>query len=732
MNSPQPSYEELEAQLAQAQAIIKAIQAGEIDAILHQNCNEIALIRPEKSIRATETALQQSETRYQQIVEIAQEGIWVVDANFKTIFVNQRMSELLGYSEAEMLGSCFYEFIDDSDRAQAEQAIQQSQQGIKTQGDLCLRRQDNSKVCAIMSTNPLLDEQGQYSGTLSMFTDITERRQIEKQLRNNEAKMVEAQRLAHFGNWELDLQTEAITWSEETFRLFGFDPKQPEPSYEQLLAVIHPEDVDKFTKNYEQISTTSKLYEFEYRIILPDGSIRYIYEWGTPKPDQQGQIIKIFGTALDITERKQAELEREQALTDLTAERASLAQRVIERTAELTIANSELERAVRLKDEFLANMSHELRTPLNAILGQAEILQEYLFGNLSPKQTQSIQTIESSARHLLSLINDILDVAKIEAGQLEIKIEPCSAEEICYASLDFIKQSAIKKKLTLVTNFDSTVTMIQADQRRLKQILVNLLSNAMKFTPSGGKIGLDLVGNQLEQQVDFIVWDTGIGIPPEKQALLFQPFVQLDSKLSREYEGTGLGLALVQRLTQLHGGQVTLVSEVNKGSRITITLPWQELDSYQKPEKVAEDIQINYTVKPTGQSPLILVVDDNKDSVMTISDFLQFKGYQVMSAYNGIEAIEQARKKLPELILMDIQMPHLDGLETIQQFRADSQLAHIPIIAITALARPEDKKRCLEAGANNYLSKPLNLKQLMSTIESQRAHSNRSLLNQES
>lgn len=268
--------------------------------------------------------------------------------------------------------------------------------------------------------------------------------------------------------------------------------------------------------------------------------------------------------------------ERIEALEALHHERELLAQRVKERTAELTTANAELARAARLKDEFLANMSHELRTPLNSILGMSEMLQEGIYGDLDAKQIKSVHTIEESGRHLLSLINDILDLAKIEAGKVKLDIIPVSAPNIAQASLRLIRQLAIKKRIKTVSNYDDQVNIIQADERYLKQILLNLLSNAVKFTPKAGTIKLEIQGDLENKIVNFIVSDTGIGIAHKDIEFLFKPFVQIDGGLSRAHEGTGLGLSLVYRLTKLHGGTVSVNSEIDKGSKFTVSLPWNQ------------------------------------------------------------------------------------------------------------------------------------------------------------
>jgi len=294
--------------------------------------------------------------------------------------------------------------------------------------------------------------------------------------------------------------------------------------------------------------------------------------------------------AAEIAERKRAE-------AALEAARASLAQRVEERTRELRAANEDLARASRLKNEFFACMSHELRTPLHAILGLSEAMQDQTYGLINENQLEALGNIAESGRHLLALINDILDLSKIEAGKLELEKAPVMVEFVCQASLRFVNQMAQQKRLKVFTNLENAVTTIQADERHLKQILVNLLGNAVKFTPEGGSIGLEVAG-KVEPctacgttfgatdlaghgVVHFTVWDNGIGIAREDLERLFQPFVQLDSGLTRQYPGTGLGLALVRRLVNLHDGSISVESSFGKGSRFTVSLPWQADDQRQ-------------------------------------------------------------------------------------------------------------------------------------------------------
>jgi CheY-like chemotaxis protein/anti-sigma regulatory factor (Ser/Thr protein kinase) len=265
-----------------------------------------------------------------------------------------------------------------------------------------------------------------------------------------------------------------------------------------------------------------------------------------------------------------------------------------------------------------------------------------------------------------------------------------------------------------------TATQIAADGRRLKQILVNLLSNAVKFTPDGGEIGLEVEEDRQGEVVRFTVWDTGIGIAAEDMERLFQPFVQVDSSLSRRYNGTGLGLALVHRLANMHGGDVSVESEVGVGSRFTVSLP-RRRPTGRLDRGDLEEASGSALVAPSGTHSVVLLVEDNEANTVVVTDYLGSKGYRLKLARDGSEAIEQVRTERPDVVLMDIQMPGMDGLEAIRRIRADGErtVAETPIIAVSALAMTGDCERCLEAGADAYLSKPLVLRQLVEEIEAQ-------------
>ena len=402
---------------------------------------------------------------------------------------------------------------------------------------------------------------------------------------------------------------------------------------------------------------------------------------------------------------------------------------------QLSETNEQLARATRLKDEFLANMSHELRTPLNAILGLSNALKEKLLGSLTQPQLNAIGIVESSGIHLLELINDILDLSKISSGMLELKIEPASVQNLCDSSLVFIKQQAFQKEVEIYSNIPQNINKIDVEERRIKQVLINLLNNAVKFTPSGGKVSLLVaIGSgdtwqgvaTIPQQIRamnspaivFQVTDTGIGIAPEDLQRLFQPFVQLDSALNRQYEGTGLGLALVKKIVELHGGQVIAESQIRLGSCFTVALPYEMFGS-SAPSTDMTDATRRSIAGNSGKAiiPLILLAEDNEANIATLTAYLTALNYRVVIARNGEEAVAMAKAHSPDAIVMDIQMPRMDGLTAIRLIRTDPQIAAIPIIALTALVMEGDRERCLEAGANEYLTKPIMFQQLNKAIQ---------------
>lgn len=434
--------------------------------------------------------------------------------------------------------------------------------------------------------------------------------------------------------------------------------------------------------------------------------------------DEAANAVHFLAIAEDVTARKQAE----DTLRNLNAE---LERRVGERTAELQRVNIDLQHSARLKDEFLAIMSHELRTPLTGVLGSADVLGEEVHGPLNPKQQNSVRIIHESGKHLLALINGILDLTRIEAGGMELNLDMVDVDEVSTSALAVVRSQAQRKNLAV--SYASTPALIRlvADPMRLKQILVNLLANAVKFTPEGGSLGLEVTGDAAREEVQFTVWDTGIGVAPEQQPRLFEPFMQIDSGLDRHYGGTGLGLALVRKFAELHGGGVAVESSPGAGSRFTVTLPWRDTGPAPAPATVGAnaavhaDIQLlQQAITAMGRRPLILLAEDNRTSIEIVLNYLEPLGCEVLVVMRGDDAVRVAAERRPDLVLMDVQMPHMDGITAMREIRrhSDPKIAGTPILALTALAMRGDRERCLAAGANEYLSKPFTLRALSEAI----------------
>jgi len=551
---------------------------------------------------------------------------------------------------------------------------------------------------------PLYDANGNVDGITAVSINITVRQRAEEELARSLKFAQSINNATPDIVYVYNLHTnETFSSNRSPLTILGYTPEQIEHlGTEFFLKVAHPDDIHLLQKQYNHLAVLADgdIFASEYRLRTAGG----VWRWFSSReiifqrrPDGTPELI--FGIETDITERKIAEA------------------KIRKHSEELVQANIELARAARLKDEFLANMSHELRTPLTSILGRSELLQDDLSGPLTEFQRRSVRGIEESGRHLLELINDILDLSKIEAGKLVLEIQPIPMAGLVHSCIRMIAETAKRKQLRVDTTLDPAVAIIDADPRRLKQILVNLLGNAVKFTPNGGEVGLEVCGNIAANAVDLIVWDTGIGIDSSDQTHLFQPFVQIDSGLTRQYEGTGLGLALVERLTKLHGGSVSLVSELGKGSRFIVSLPWQPSSSpalvaaLPPEDRAIPDIHVN------GDAPLILLVEDNPETRTMIAEYLTMRGYRVAQAQTGHDALIDAHAEPPALIIMDIQLPDMDGLTATRTLRADPPGTNIPILVLSAHAMPGDREQSLAAGANAYLSKPVRLTELVTTIK---------------
>jgi signal transduction histidine kinase/DNA-binding response OmpR family regulator/CHASE3 domain sensor protein len=393
-----------------------------------------------------------------------------------------------------------------------------------------------------------------------------------------------------------------------------------------------------------------------------------------------------------------------------------LSEQLRERSSEISQKNLQLEEANRTKSEFLANMSHELRTPLNAIIGFSEALKDGLMGEVAENQREYIEDIYASGEHLLSLINDILDLAKVESGKMTLDLEPVSVNAVLQNSLSMVKEKSLNHRLKLTLEADAGMPDIVADMRKLKQIVYNLLSNAVKFTPDGGTITLG--ARRIDGMLEIAISDTGIGISTENQAKLFQPFIQIDSTLSRQYQGTGLGLVMVKRLAELHGGSVGLESEVGKGSRFWMRIPWRNAEENATepaaPEMPApQSAPDTSAAKDVPDQPVVLVIEDDPASSRLLTRSLEMEGMRVTCTATGEQALEWLAHNIPELITLDIMLPGMDGWEVLSRIKQIPQLAIVPVVIVSIVA---DGKRGIALGASQVLQKPVSHAELKNAL----------------
>jgi hypothetical protein len=386
--------------------------------------------------------------------------------------------------------------------------------------------------------------------------------------------------------------------------------------------------------------------------------------------------------------------------------------RQAERMGQLAVQVQELRQVSQLKSEFLANTSHEIRTPLSSILGFTHLLREQGYTPSNLRHQEYLKIILSSGQHLLALINDILDLSKIEANQLDLQRETVEVAPLCETALKLVQEKANDKGLRLKLTIAPEVSTVVADPLRLKQMLFNLLSNALKFTHQGA-IGLEV--KQEPALLLFSVWDNGTGISPAQQKLLFRPYTQLTN--ASPGEGTGLGLALTQKLAELHGGWIKVDSVLNQGARFTIALPL-EAATVERPEPPSPLVDAQPAARATTPTRAyhVLLIEDNPHNARLLITYLCKLGYEVTWAQNSIEMWRSLSQSLPALILMDIHLPDVDGLTLTRQLQQQQQYQDIPVIVQTAMAMKGDRERCLEAGACDYVSKPIDLGRLAKLV----------------
>ena len=540
----------------------------------------------------------------------------------------------------------------------------------------------------------LRDEQGQAIAFLGVALDITDSRRSNQALRMASERMVLAAQGAGLGTWEQDLQSGELIWSDQMWSLRGFEPRPGSMSAEQRSVCVHPDDLAAVLQRMEHGMAEGSTLSQEFRVVWPDGQVRWLASRSSQVVDPDSGRKRRTGVNWDITDNRGADIvrqEREIALRESAA-----------------------------KSKFLARMSHELRTPLNAVLGFTQLLQSEEAGDDAASQSRQrrLQHIGSAGQHLLALITEVLDLSGVEGGELRVTLEPVALQEIVEQTLPLLGPAADDRGVRV--ELGALDFAVMAQPTRLRQVLLNLLSNAVKFNRQGGKVRIaaQRQGDTVRVQVS----DTGRGMSQDQLRQLFEPFNRLgaESPAADATEGTGIGLAIVKALMERMGGSVQVHSRQGEGSVFELHLTAANPDSLTARPDPAPVAAAADTPKPPARHHSVLYIEDNPVNAMIISELLARRNdVSLHIAIDGADGVRQALALLPDLILLDMQLPDCDGFEVLSRLRAQAATADIPCVALSANAMQEDIARALAAGMADYWTKPLDFRVFTASLNAQ-------------
>ncbi|GAB6039410.1 ATP-binding protein [Endothiovibrio diazotrophicus] len=624
--------------------------------------------------------------RLSQVVEQGPVSVIITDTSGHIEYVNPSFCQITGYRAEEVLGRRPSLLKSGhTDEATYRELWRTVLAGGIWRGELLNRTKEGRLYWESAAISGVRDEQGRIAQLLAVKTDVTERKRAEQALRDNRALLAEAQRIAHLGSWQWELSERRMQWSEELYRIFEVDEERFIPTLDATLDRVHPDDRPLLQRRIAGATTGRRRFSAIHRVLRPGGGERVLHTEGRVECDGKGEPLRLFGISQDITQRRRME-------------------------DELRAAKEQAESANAAKGEFLATMSHEIRTPMNAIIGMADLLEET---PLDDRQRHYVEVLERNGSILLTLLNEVLDLSRLEAGRMEPDRIPFELAPLIDEIFTPFRNPAANKGLRLEAVVDPTIPpQLLGDPGRLRHILLNLVGNAVKFTERGY---VELRVERLPddpQTLRFRVTDSGIGIPAEKHRTVFEAFTQADGSTTRRYGGTGLGLTLCKRLVELLGGEIRLRDNPGGGTLFEFEL--------HLPPHLDNDGQ--HPAPPPPQLPRglrVLLAEDAEDNVLLVERYLAASGAEVSVAENGLEALERFTHGEFDVVLMDVQMPVMDGIEAteaIRRWEKESGRQPTPVLALTAFTLSGEVERCLAAGCDRHLAKPVKKATLLAAI----------------
>jgi two-component system CheB/CheR fusion protein len=628
--------------------------------------------------KQAEEALRQSEERFSKAFEASPLAMTITSLRTGRLMeVNETFTRLSGFTREEAVGRTTLElgvWTNPNDR-EAELALV-SGSGQVRKIKYRFRMKDGTELIGLLSAERL--EIGGEPCALTVIENITERERAEATLRENEERLRLALEAGQVGTWDWDVVGNRVTWSETIYRFHGLKPGEFGGRVEDFADIVHPEDRERVNAAISAALEGKESYSIEMRVVWPDGTVRWIATNGNVIFDPEGQPVRMLGATVDITDSK--------------------------------LAEEALREADRRKDEFLAMLAHELRNPLAPIRNAVQLLRR--LGPSEPEIQWTREVIERQVEHLVRLVDDLLDVSRITQGKITLQKEKVDLITIIGRALETSRPLIDSRKHRLTVSLPEQPLRLEGDTTRLTQVVSNLLNNAAKFTPEGGQIWL--VAEAQNGQVVLRVRDTGVGIPEDLLPQVFDLFRQADRSLDRSQGGLGIGLTLVRRLLEMHGGTVEVYSDgPGCGSEFVVRLP-----AFAEPGQALEDASAVESDMENSARYRVLVVDDNVDSAESIALLFELNGHHVRMAHDGPAALEIAYSFHPQVIVLDIGLPGMDGYEVARRLRSEAQMQSVNLIALTGYGQSEDRQRSIAAGFNHHLVKPVDPEVLQTLIAS--------------